>query len=351
MHFEASCEDAGRSHQKSILSVSAFFMAAFQKQPPLFHMAVSLTLVGVVGVVDYCVGYEFSVAVFYLLPIALGAWFVGSWFAVILSVLSVVIATWGDMLANAHYSNHLVPIWNAVILQALFSVVIGTLFMLQRQYRELEKQVRKRTEQILDISEREQQRIGRDLHDGLCQHLVATSVACEVLEQKLAAKFSSEAGDANRILGLVEDGINMARHLAHGLSPAILETESLSQALDGLTASVSTRSAVECRFDLDSPEPALAQTTAAHLYRIAQEAISNAIRHGHASHITVRLSRTESDVVLEVADDGIGLPEALPEGHGGMGLRIMAQRAEMIGATLSLHRGITGGTLVSCRLS
>jgi signal transduction histidine kinase len=351
MHSEPSCEGAARSRRKNILSAWAFFMAAFQKQPPLVLMAVSLALVGLVGFVDYWVGYEFSIAVFYLLPIALGVWFVGRWFAVGLSVLSVVIAIGGDMLANAHYSSHLVPVWNALIMQAFYSVVIGTLFMLQRQYRGLEERVRERTGQILNISEREQQRIGRDLHDGLCQHLVATSVACEVLVQRLAAKSSTEAGDANRILGLVEDGINMARHLAHGLSPAILETESLSQALYELVASVSTRSAVECRFDLDSPEPTLTPTTATHLYRIAQEAISNAIRHGHARHIIVRLSRTESDVILEVTDDGIGFPEVLPEGHGGMGLRIMAQRAEMIGAALAIHRGAKGGTLVSCRLS
>src|SRR5436190_3734894 len=162
---------------------------------------------------------------------------------------------------------------------------------------------RKQLEQeILDISNREQQRIGQDLHDGLCQQLAGIELMCQVLEQKLAAKSKSEAERAGEIARHVREAITHTRSLARGLSPVEFEANGFMSALQELAANVQKLFHVECRFEC--PEPVLIQsnTAATHLYRIAQEAINNAIKHGKARRIVIALRLSIRGVVLSVAD-------------------------------------------------
>jgi len=207
---------------------------------------------------------------------------------------------------------------------------------------------RKQLEQeILDISNREQQRIGQDLHDGLCQQLAGIELMCQVLEQKLAAKSKSEAERAGEIARHVREAITHTRSLARGLSPVEFEANGFMSALQELAANVQKLFHVECRFEC--PEPVLIQsnTAATHLYRIAQEATNNAIKHGKASRIVIALRLSTRGVVLSVADDGSGFPAEL-KAPAGMGLRIMKYRAGMVGATLEFRRANGRGTVVSC---
>jgi PAS domain S-box-containing protein len=207
---------------------------------------------------------------------------------------------------------------------------------------------RKRAEAaLLEISDREQARIGHDLHDGLCQHLVVTAFAANSLEQRLADRGAPETHDARQIASLLDDAITQARNTARGLFPVQLEAEGLASALGELAANVQRRTGVACALDYPAPVSLRDNATATQLYRIAQEAVNNAVKHGQPQHIIIRLLRTGEQVELTVLDDGVGIAEP-PPGNGGMGLSIMEYRARTIGGTFKIQRRPEGGTAVSC---
>jgi signal transduction histidine kinase len=186
------------------------------------------------------------------------------------------------------------------------------------------------------------------LHDSLCQHLTGTAVAGQVLSDKLAAQSLPEFADANHIVALVEEGITLARDLARGLAPVELDAEGLTAALRELAKTTTERFRIDCRFDDPDPAPIDDPAAAIHLFRIAQEALSNAIRHGRAKQVNIRLSAVPEGIRMTIQDDGSGLPPSLPE-HRGMGLKIMQHRAAMIGASFAIRRE-PPGTLVTCTL-
>jgi signal transduction histidine kinase len=334
-----------------------------KRRPRSFWVVVCFVATAAVGLVDYLTGFETSFSVFYLLAIGLAAWFVGRGFAVFVSILSVAVSLGGDVAKGAHFSSPLVPAWNAVIAIAFYLVVVWLLTILHSLQRELEARVQQRTtalkeemaererleRELLEISEREQHRIGQDLHDSLCQHLTGTMLAGQVLEEKLAARNLPEATEASKVIELVEEGINLSHKLAKGLHPVEMEADGLMLALEEYAATSSELFKVSCRFECDLPVLIHDTATAGHLYRIAQEAVGNAIKHGKAKTILIRLDASEEGAMLSVKDDGVGLPEPPPQKHG-MGLRIMAHRTAMIGGVFNARRDETGGTLVTCEL-
>jgi signal transduction histidine kinase len=201
--------------------------------------------------------------------------------------------------------------------------------------------------QIAEISDREQRRIGQDLHDSLCQHLVSISFAAELLRDKLERRQLTEAAQAETIAEMVNEGISQARNLARGLYPVRLEVDGLASALEELAVSAQARSSVACNFTCDEQVLIYDEVAGSNLYRIAQEAVNNAIKHGHSKHISIGLGAVDDEVTLTIKDDGIGFPDTL-ESHTGMGLHIMNYRARMIGAFLDIRRGAAGGTIVIC---
>jgi PAS domain S-box-containing protein len=203
--------------------------------------------------------------------------------------------------------------------------------------------------QILEISDREQRRIGHDLHDGICQHLAGIELMAQVLEQNLAAARHKAAAQAGEIARHVRDTIQQTRSLAHGLAPVLQEDEGLASALRELAESTSRIFRLNCEFHCAAPVPLRDHAAAVHLFRIAQEAVSNAIKHGKAPRVEIHLRAVGTRVVLIVKDHGSGLPRALPR-RGGMGLRIMQYRAGAIGASLAVQRDPDGGTSVVCSL-
>jgi PAS domain S-box-containing protein len=208
---------------------------------------------------------------------------------------------------------------------------------------------RKRLEQAIhEISSEEQRRIGQDLHDGLGQHLTGIAFMSKVQEQKLADKGLPEAADAARIVRLVNEAINRTRELAHGLIPVFSDAQGLMSALRRWMAEVEDLFKISCRFDCD--EPVLVHDTdmATHLYRIAQEAVNNAIKHGDAKNIVVSLSAQNSRGTLRIDDDGPGISE-IPANNPGMGMQIMNYRAKMIGGSLRLQKAGSRGTSVICQ--
>jgi PAS domain S-box-containing protein len=200
---------------------------------------------------------------------------------------------------------------------------------------------------ILEISAREQRRIGQDLHDGLGQHLTGIAFMSKVQEQKLAEKNLPEAADAAKIVTLVNEAIHKTRELARGLLPVVSDAEGLMSALQQWAGEVEDLFAVSCRFQCFAPVLIHDDTVATHLYYIAREAVNNAIKHGHARQILIRLAVLQHQGTLTIQDDGYGIGAIAP-GTKGMGLHLMNYRARMVGGSLEVQRISTGGTMVTC---
>jgi signal transduction histidine kinase len=201
--------------------------------------------------------------------------------------------------------------------------------------------------ELLAVSEREQRRIGQDLHDSLCQHLTGTALAAQALKEKLAARDLPEAHTAQQLFDLVTDAIFQARSLAKGLNPVEMYRDGLMEALEEFAATTSGLFRVSCTFECDYPIVIADAAAAAQLYRIAQEAVGNAIKHGAATRIVIVLDLHEDGAVLMVRDNGSGIRDGI-RASDGMGLRIMSHRARVIGATLDIQRNPSGGTTVTC---
>jgi signal transduction histidine kinase len=338
-------------------------MKQFETWSKLSLSAFCVAVVTAVGLVDYVTGYETFFFIFYLVAVFLAVWFVGVPLGILISALSVIAWVSTNIAAGERYSSYFVPVWNALIMFAFYLVVVGLLAKLRTLQQGLEERVRRRTvaltreieermrlqTELLAVSEREQRRISHDLHDGLCQHLTGTALGSHVLGEKLAAQALPEAGEANRLAALVEEAIELTRTLARGLYPMEANAGQVFDNFRELAASKSKRFKVDCRFECHEDVPLTDPKVAAQLFRIAQEATLNAIRHGQAQHINICLDAVDGEIALTITDDGQGLPESATNGPG-MGLRLMAYRADMIGATFKIEPLPRNGTRVTCLL-
>jgi signal transduction histidine kinase len=328
-------------------------------------VALCLGIVAAVAVVDYLTGYETFFFVFYLIAVFLATWFVGGFLGALISAVSVVAWIFTNIAAGQHYSTYFVPVWNALIMYAFYLVVVGLLSKLRNLQKELEERVRQRTaaltkeiqertrlqKELLETTEREQRRISHDLHDGLCQHLTGTALASHLLGQKLAEKSSPETAAANRVVELIEEAIELTRTLARGLHPFEIQSGQLADNFRELAGRISEQFKVACRFECQSGVRLPDAKVATQLFRIAQEAVINAVRHGKPRCIDICLDAAGDEIILTITDDGSGLLENARNGSG-MGLRIMAYRAETIGATFHIERqSAISGTRVTCTLA
>lgn len=206
---------------------------------------------------------------------------------------------------------------------------------------------RKRLErEILEISNREQRRIGHDLHDGVCQQLAGIAFMTSNLADELEERGVRESAQAEKISGLLNKVVTQTRGVARGLFPVRLEEHGLVSALEELAGNASELFKVDCRFRAEHPPSEVDNGIAIHLYYIVLEAIANASKHGQARKIEIRLEPAGQRYRLAIQDDGIGF--SLSEKPGGMGIGIMHYRARVIGATLTLQSKPGSGTAVTC---
>jgi two-component system sensor histidine kinase UhpB len=205
---------------------------------------------------------------------------------------------------------------------------------------------------LLTVSDDEQQRIGADLHDGLGQQLTGLSCLAAALRDRLKAAFPAEAEQAGVIATMANEAIAHSRALARGLCPVQLENAGLLLALEELAGQAHTLHGVECSFAVKGPAPSCDHLTALHLYRITQEAITNAVRHGKARHIAIALTSTRGrQHRLAITDDGHGFPvDAHGQAPGG-GLRLMGYRAAVIGGNLTVDSRPDHGTRITCHFT
>lgn len=208
---------------------------------------------------------------------------------------------------------------------------------------------KKLEKEIVEIGENECRRIGRDLHDGVCQYLAGIGMMAKELEMNLAAKSLPEAETAAKITSLLRHATAETRLLAEGLCPINLDEDGLTTALGTLASDVKKIFDVSCVFKCGDSTFVDYKDVAIHLYRIAQEAINNAIKHGKASEVLVSLDTVRGRTVLTVKDNGKGSPDKIGK-NTGMGSHILRHRAEMINASLDIQRPSTGGTVLVCSI-
>jgi PAS domain S-box-containing protein len=201
---------------------------------------------------------------------------------------------------------------------------------------------------LLDISEQEQRRLGQDLHDGLCQSLSGLAFMARSLTKTLEAQeLPGPAAEAARLAALIHQSVEQSRDIAKGLHPVVMDAEGLVSALHELAAR--SNGSISCRLRCERMVPITDIGVALHLYRIAQEAVTNALKHSDARSITMSLRLRQNQLSLSVADDGCGLPEVI-HANDGMGLRLMKYRADVIGADFAIGKRKKHGTRMTCLL-
>lgn len=320
----------------------------------------SLLLVAIVGYIDYLTGYERPLVLFYLLPISLATWFEGLLVGLGFSVVSIAVSLLSDVAAGIPN----LGFWNAGMAFASYALFAGVLSKLRTLVDELDQRVQDRTaalqremaerqrldREIAQVADRERRRLGQDLHDSLGQHLTGTALAAQVLKEKLSTKSAPEAAEAEKLVNYLEEGIDLTRNLARGFFSPELDADGLSVALEGLAESISERFAVNCVFRAGGLIPMHDPAVATQLYRIAQEASTNAAKHAAADQIDIRISMENSEVTLAIIDDGVGFPDNLSDSKG-LGLRLMRHGAALIGGTFKVRQNGQRGTIATCKVT
>ena len=328
---------------------------AFKRQKCGWILAEMLALVTAIGTVDYFSGYEVRLLPLYTAPIFVVAWFCKRNTALAVGLFAGAVSLTADWLTSdpdvmgwtrpweivRHLGTCFVVAAVGVALHEKTATAAARIALLERS-RRLERE-------IVHISEDEQRRIGQDLHDGLCQQLAALSCAASCLQDDLAkSNLKEESSAAGNLSKLLQDATVQARDLAHELVPAHVAQVGLVLALESLAESTSRLQRVECTLEIRGERKDFGDEEAGHLYRIAQEAINNATRHGRARRLSIFLNNAPDGTTLQISDDGVGISEKAVNGHG-MGLNVMRYRARQTGNELVILKPTAGGTLVSCQ--
>jgi PAS domain S-box-containing protein len=201
--------------------------------------------------------------------------------------------------------------------------------------------------QVMEIADRVRQKIGQDLHDDLCPHLIGIEGLSSVLKSNLEEAASFQSPLADKVMMLIGQAINKARGLARGLCPVHMVSHGLETALQNLADHTASTCGIVCRLICDNTAGLKDNTAATHLFYIAQEAVNNAVRHSGARTITIELLKRKESIQLRVSDDGAGIPENRPK--AGIGLQIMQYRAKMIGASFDIKSDAGSGTTVQAQ--
>jgi signal transduction histidine kinase len=209
----------------------------------------------------------------------------------------------------------------------------------ERRHLELEREV-------IDSAENERRRIGHELHDSIGQHLTAVLMTANALHEAMADQAPELSGKTQALTQQLRDTLAEVRGLSHGLAPVPLWERGLEYALQALADSTSSHSQVRCVFECPVAAPDCSEAVAGNLYRIAQEAVSNALKHASPKEIRIGLERQADSLVLEVDDDGVGLPDTLPAGAG-IGFRVMRHRASVMAGRLEAGAHPAGGTRIA----
>jgi len=312
-------------------------------------------LVAFIGWLDYITGFENSLLIVYVAPIAIGAWFLGFWFGIAIAV-SCVIAT---VLADLAGGLPRIVIWNCVTAFVAYLIFI---FLLRRWHSllsEMHLRVKERTadlqrelarrqqleKEIAIVAEEERNRVGRELHDSLGQHLTGTGLLAQTIANQLEKDNNASRRTARKVVNLIDRGIELTREIARGLYSSELDGDGLFSALESLSRSASD-GRVKVEFE-HSGKPPHSTELATQLYWVAREAVTNALKHAEPRNVRIQLQTTDDYLRLKVEDDGSGLRQDAM--RDGIGLKVMAKRAELAGGTLRVEEAAQG-TIVHCEI-
>jgi len=327
---------------------------ALRYQPKSLVLVESLGLLGLTGWADYLTGSEWSCFAPYAIPIVLVTWNLSRGMGFLFATLcaaSYCLTDWRDNPYQHRWAFALAVagwwFYFSVLAVAVASIKVRR--ELDRARIEALERARALEDQIGQSSERERQRIGRDLHDSLGPHLAATRYAATLLANELRQRGQPEAAKADEISNLTAEAATLARDLAHAIFPVQTDGAGLAVALDELSRTTSRLAGLSVsfyetsNFSLENPVKGM------HLYRIAQEAVNNAVKHAAAKKITIALNQSEDSLRLTIAEDGKGMNASASDSHG-MGLDSMRYRARVLGGELKIESNPGEGTIVSCQI-
>jgi signal transduction histidine kinase len=336
-------------------AIQASYRSSSPALPQWMKFSFAWVLTAIIGWLDYATGSELSLFALYGVPIFMAVWY-GSWRSGILLAVACTVIWWfanrEESTFTTWWGYHMAAA-SRFILFVMVAVASGLLKAKQKadQARiEALERTRELEQEIVRVSEREQRRIGQDLHDGLCQHLAAIGCAAKSLADDLQKCQHPEVSAAQEIEQLIKKAVVEARDLARGMFPVQMDAAGLCAALEGLAATTSRLTSADVTFAEVGEAHVADAATAMHLYRIAQESVANAIKHAAPHQVSITLEGAEDSLRLRVEDDGSGLFRE-PTIVSGMGLRTMAYRARLIGATLEIQERHGSGTRVLCELS
>jgi two-component system sensor kinase FixL len=205
--------------------------------------------------------------------------------------------------------------------------------------------------ELVDAVWDQQRDFGQELHDTVGQELTGIGMLADSLARKLAARGADEMNAMRELASMLQHAKQGVRRLAKGLLPVEVDADGLKAALEELAETTEERCSITVDVWCDERLQLADNKVATHLFRIAQEAVTNAVRHAEAHHLALRFARNDDgDVELSVSDDGLGMPIGGRRPGQGVGLQIMKYRAQVIDADFEIHPGLGGGTVVACRL-
>lgn len=342
---------AGRLAKQAWFSALAGRM---RRQPALVSVLLPLMLALFMAWVDHATTWELSLFVFYAIPILLSVWWADSRAGYSMALVCGIL-WWVSNYQTHPYETTLGYLW-ATVSRVIFFCLVSYAATAVRNRQEADAarigallERRQLEEDLVAVSEHEQQRIGQDLHDGLCQHLAAIGLAARSLADDLHSQGSGTAQDAELIQQSIEQAVAEARGLAHGIFPVHVDGHGLAVAISEMAQSTSRLTGVRIEIEESGDVQISPPEAAMHLYRIAQEGVANAVRHGGAQRIKLSLDGTAETIVMTISDDGKGFPQ-FSHKSSGMGMRTMRYRAQMIGARLSLSAPGTCGATLRCEV-
>ena len=331
--------------------------------PQVTKYLTALALICVVGYADLVVGEEISFSIFYMLPIAYAAWFIGTAAGLAASIISGV--TWFAVEVTQHepFSHELIPVWNATVRLGFFMVGVGLARMIRNTEKRLLREVFRRTRtlrvesdrrrrlerQLMEVTAREQLRMAQDLHDGLGQYLSALAFHARMLSDDLRQHDSPQTAQAERIVEIIRTTNQAIRRLDRAMRVPDATDGGFPVAIRSLVEEFQQLTGVRCELDLAHLADALDPFRVLMMFRIVQEAMSNAVKHGNPHTIKVSTVLANGMLHLRIVDDGAGLSVKFGPGSG-TGMRIMKVRAELIGGHLSLRPNGDAGCVVECIL-
>ena len=328
------------------------FSKSFAQQARAWIVAEALASLAVIAVLDLITSYRIRLLPFYAVPIFILAWFCSRTWGIATALLSGVIwwsVNWTTGDPDLHSA---IAAWEVTrhvgffLMVAVVGAALRNKSDIAAHRIALLEHSQRLEREIVNISEAEQRRIGQDLHDGLCQYLAGLTCCASSLRDDLQKlHLPTEADTADELARLLQDAVVQTRDLARRLVPAHIDRLGLVLALELLAHSVTRLHGVNCTFARHGEVPNCDQHTAIHLYRIAQEAINNATRHGQAKNIVISLDAADHLMTLCISDDGGGISESHSEGTG---LTIMRYRARLVGGELTIGRRNGTGTTLSC---